>query len=124
MTVNFSVISDLLARGFEFDENSRTMSFASGSIARYKKCTVYLDSRTYGDIAEDYFYSVEYESFAESGQPETDHHIIETRNVAKSKLCEFMRDRGIETDAEIKAEGIIRRQRMMELRLYRQRMSH
>jgi hypothetical protein len=119
MNANISVVADLLARGFVFDASVNRMEFAYGSICHYTKCTVYMD-RVYGDLREEYMYRVRYESFAESGQPEVDHHIITDSHVAESQLSEFMRNNGIQTDSEIEAERIIRKQRMYERRLRRQ----
>ena len=117
---NISVVADLLARNFVFDASVNRMEYASGSICHYTKCTVYMGSRVYGDLREEYMYRVLYESFAESGQPEVDHHIITDSYVAESSLSQFMRDKGIQTKAEIEAERLLSRQRMYERRLRRQ----
>lgn len=100
MNVN-AIKSDLFARGFVSADNGM-MTYASGSISNYKKCTVCLGYRLWGDMAEQWFYSVRFESFAESGQPEIDHHTISEAYIAESKISDFMRNKGIITEAERK----------------------
>ena len=113
MSVN-SIKSDLFERGFVSADNGM-MTFASGSISNYKKCTVCLGYRLWGDMAEQWFYSVRFESFAESGQPEIDHHTISETYIAESNIADFMKSKGILTKAEYAdAEGK-RRARFREL---------
>ena len=101
MNVNF-IKADLIERGFVEAENGM-MHYAEGSISRYTKCSVCLGYRLYGDLAEQWFYSVRFESFAESGQPEIDHHTVSEAYVAESNISEFMRSKGILTRAEREA---------------------
>ena len=99
--MNIDIIkADLTARGFMEGANGK-MEYACGSIAHYKKCSVCLGYRLWGDMAGEWFYSVRYESFAESGQPEFDHHTVTEIYVAESKIADFMHDKGILTRAEI-----------------------
>lgn len=102
MNINF-IKSDLLERGFVSADNGN-MIYAVGSIANYTKCTVSLGYCLYGDIANEWFYSVCYESFAESGQPEIDHHIISNGYIAESKIADYMIGKGILTKAEREAK--------------------
>jgi hypothetical protein len=95
-----TIQNDLVARGFMCGDNGK-MEYAMGSIAHYKKCRVYLGHRHWGDMAGEWFYLVRYESFAESGQPEFDHHIISETYVAASKIADFMCSKGILSKAEI-----------------------
>jgi hypothetical protein len=117
--MNINVIkTDLLARGFVEGDNGK-MEYACGSIAHYTKCTVCLGYRLWGDLAEHWFYSVRYESFAESGQPEFDHHTVTERYIAESNLIGFLRDKGILTDAEIEKRADERRAKLREIRARR-----
>lgn len=104
------IVADLLERGF-FVTNDGTYSFAEGSIANYRKCSVSLGYRMWGDIAGEWFYSVRYESFMESGQPEIDHHTVSECYVAESNIAEFMRSKGIYTIAEWEAKRAERKMR-------------
>lgn len=101
MNIN-TIKADLSARGFYPDYNGK-MIFAEGSISNYRKCTISLDFALWGDIAEEHFYLVRYESFAESGQPEVDHHTITERYIAESQIAEFCREKYIETAEERRA---------------------
>jgi hypothetical protein len=112
---------DLLNRNF-FDECNGKMTFAEGSISRYTKCTVCLSYRLWGDLANEWFYSVRFESFAESGQPEIDHHTIEERYIAESEIAEFCRAKGIETRAERDARRKANEERLRELRRFKMQM--
>lgn len=101
MTINFELKADLAARGFIVtNENICRMEYAEGSIARYTKCAITLGHTVWGGMADDWFYMVRYESFAESGQPEVDHHTIWEGYVALSKLPEYLKSKGIYTKAE------------------------
>ena len=98
--MNIDIIkADLTARGFVEGANGK-MEYACGSIAHYAKCSVCLGYRLWGDMAREWFYSVRYESFAESGQPEVDHHTISEVYIAESKIVDFLRGKGILTTAE------------------------
>lgn len=102
MSINFELKADLLERGFFVaNENAMRMEYAMGSIAHYKKCVITLGHRTWGDMANQWFYWVRYESFAESGQPEFDHHTISECYVAESKIVDFLKDKGILSKAEL-----------------------
>lgn len=90
---------DLINRGFVSADNG-SMVFAEGSISHYRKCSVALGYRLWGDIANEWFYSVRFESFAESGQPEFDHHTIKELYIAESKIAVFMQNNGIFSKAE------------------------
>lgn len=98
MNIN-TIKADLISRGFVEAENGM-MHFARGSISHYTKCSVCLGYRLWGDIAEQWFYSVRFESFAESGQPELDHHTVNEVYIAESNIVDFMRSKGIFTKAE------------------------
>lgn len=100
MDINFALKSDLLERGFVPSENGMLMHYAMGSISHYKKCTVCIGHRVWGDMANDWFCSVRYESFMESGQPEVDHHTVNEFYMAESKVSEFLKGKGIYTKAE------------------------
>jgi hypothetical protein len=101
MGINFALKADLLERGFIVaNENTMRMEYAMGSIAHYKKCAITLGHRTWGDMANQWFYWVRYESFAESGQPEVDHHTINEFYVAESNVVDFLKDKGILSRAE------------------------
>lgn len=102
MTINFELKADLASRGFIVsNENICRMEYGCGSIAHYKKCAVTLGHKVWGDLANDWFYSVRFESFAESGQPEVDHHTIWQGYIAESKLPEYLKSKGIYSKAEI-----------------------
>lgn len=102
MAINFELKTDLLERGFIVaHEGNQRMEYAMGSIAHYKKCTITLGHRVFGDIANQWFYWVRLESFAESGQPEFDHHTIREQYVAESAIPEFLRENAIMTRAEL-----------------------
>lgn len=109
MTINFALKADLLERGFSVADDGLRMNFAEGSIARYTKCSVTLGHRVFGDMANEWFYMVRFESFAESGQPEVDHHTVSEFYVAESKIADFLKGKGIFTKAE-------REERRAELR--------
>lgn len=109
MTID-TIKADLLERGFIADNGK--MIFAEGSISHYKKCSVCLSYRLYGDLANEWFYSVRYESFAESGQPEFDHHTICELYVAESKIADFMRSKGILSKEEREMKWAELRKRM------------
>lgn len=111
MNIN-TIKADLISRGFVEVENGNKMVFASGSISNYKTCSVCLGYRLWGDMAEQWFYSVRYESFAESGQPELDHHTISEAYIAESNISEFLKDKGILTAAERGARWEDLRKRM------------
>ena len=104
------IVADLIERGF-FRGDNGVMNFAEGSIANYRKCSVSLGYRMWGDIAGEWFYSVRYESFMESGQPEIDHHTVSECYVAESRIAEFMRSKGIYTIAEREARRAEMRKR-------------
>lgn len=106
-----SIKADLIERGFVSAENGM-MTFAEGSISNYKKCSVCIGHAVWGDMAEQWFYSVRFESFAESGQPEVDHHTISEIYVAESKIADFMKSKGILTKAEREAKWAEIRNRM------------
>lgn len=106
-----NIKSDLISRGFVEADNGM-MVYAEGSISRYTKCSVCLGYRLWGDMAEQWFYSVRFESFAESGQPEVDHHTISEIYVAESKIADFMKSKGILTKAEREAKWAEIRNRM------------
>jgi hypothetical protein len=93
------LMEDLQSRGFSVG-NDGTMNFAEGSISHYKKCSVSFGYRLWGDMAGEWFYPVRYESFAESGQPEVDHHTISEYYVAESQIVNFVRNKGILSNAE------------------------
>lgn len=114
MNINY-IKSDLIARGFAFADNG-TMYYAEGSISRYTKCSVCLSRRIWGDMAQEFFYPVRYESFAESGQPEVDHHTINECYVAESEIFEFMKRKGILTKAESEERRANLRNRMRAMR--------
>ena len=117
---NFVLKSDLLRRGFVVtNENIQRMECAVGSIANYKKCTITLFHKVWGDIAQEYFYSVRYESFAESGQPEIDHHTINELYIAESKVADFMKDKGFLTKIEREAKMKEYKQRIEAIRMKR-----
>lgn len=107
--------ADLEGRGFTTSANGLRMEYAMGSIAHYVKCTVFLHPY-WGDIAGEWFFSVRYESFAESAQPELDHHTISEFYLAESAVSEYMRKKGILTHAEIEARTAERRARLAEMR--------
>lgn len=111
MNINFALKADLLERGFVSAENGM-MVFAEGSISRYTKCSVCLGYRLWGDMANEWFYSVRFESFAESGQPEIDHHTVSECYIAESKIVDFVRGKGILTKAEREARRAEFRKRM------------
>lgn len=93
--INFELKANLLRRHFVVtNENTVRMECAQGSIANYQKCTITLGHKVWGDIAKEWFYSVRYESFMESAQPEVDHHTITECYIAESKVEEFMKDKG------------------------------
>ena len=100
MNINFKLKADLLERSFSVADDGLRMNFAEGSISNYKKCSIAIGHRIFGDIANEWFYSVRFESFAESGQPEIDHHTINEFYVAESKISDFLRSKGIFTKAE------------------------
>lgn len=101
MTINSKLFAALLERGFSVvNADHMRMEYAMGSIANYTKCSITLGHRVYGDMANDWFYMVRYESFAESGQPEVDHHIVTEHYVAESNVVEFLRSKGIYSKAE------------------------
>ena len=101
MNINFELKAELLDRGFVVtNENNIRMSFANGSIANYKKCTIVLGHRVYGDIANEHFYLIHYEAFTESGHPEIDCHIITESYIAESEILEFLKSKGILSRAE------------------------
>lgn len=106
-----SIKVDLIERGFVSAENGM-MTFAEGSISNYKKCSVCLGYRLWGDMAEQWFYSVRFESFAESGQPELDHHTVSEVYIAESKIADYLRGKGILTKAEREAKWVELRKRM------------
>lgn len=106
-----TIQNDLVARGFVCGDNGK-MEYAHGSIAHYTKCAVCLSYRLWGDMAGEWFYSVRYESFAESGQPEVDHHTISETYVAASQIADFMRSKGILTKAERDAKWARLRERI------------
>ncbi len=110
MSINI-IKADLISRGFVEAENGM-MVFASGSISNYTKCSVCLGYRLWGDMAEQWFYSVRYESFAESGQPEVDHHTVSEVYIAESKITDFLKGKGILTRAEREARWAEIRKRM------------
>ena len=96
MNINYELVADLLSRGFVLtNEKTQKFEYACGSIANYKKCSITLGHRCYGELAEEFFYSVRFESFAESGHPEIDHHDIIDRYIAESNLSKFLKDKGI-----------------------------
>lgn len=103
--------ANLLERGFAIADNGK-MVFAEGSISRYTKCAVYLGHRHWGDMAQEWFYSVRFESFAESGQPEVDHHTISECYVAESEIVNFLKGKGILTKAEREEKWANIRKRM------------
>ena len=109
MTINFALKADLLERGFSVADDGLRMNYAMGSIANYQKCSITLGHRVFGDIANEWFYMVRFESFAESGQPEIDHHTISEFYIAESKIVDFLKSKGIFTKAE-------REERRAELR--------
>ncbi len=116
--MNIAIIkADLTARGF-VEGNNGKMEYACGSIAHYKKCTVYLGhgSHIYGDLVNQWFYSVRFESFAESGQPEFDHHTIMEQYIAESSIPAFLREHGILSKAELEDIRAERNARLAELR--------
>lgn len=94
--------ADLFRRGFSVSDNGK-MNYANGSISNYRKCTVYLDYCIWGDIVGEWFYSVRFESFAESGQPEIDHHTIKEFYATPSQIVEFLKGNCILTADERKA---------------------
>lgn len=101
MNINFKLKADLLERGFSVaNENTMRMEYANGSIAHYTKCAITLGHRTWGDMANQWFYWVRFESFAESGQPEIDHHTITECYVAETKIADFLKSKGILSEAE------------------------
>ena len=98
--MNANIIgSDLLSRGFVATENGK-FEYAHGSIANYCKCTICLGYTLWGDIANEYFYHVRHESFAESGQPEIDHHTVIEQYVAASKIIDYVKANNILTREE------------------------
>ena len=94
-----NLVADLSARGFVSVGNGK-FEFAEGSISRYTKCTINLSYCLWGDLANEYFYSVRFESFAESGQPEIDHHTNTECYMTKTQIIKFLSDKGILTKAE------------------------
>lgn len=103
MNINIcAIVSDLTARGFVSDGNGSWL-YASGSISHFTKCRVCLGYCMYSDMADGAFYSVRYESFAESGDPAFDHHDISERYVSAEHIADFMRSKGILTSAEREA---------------------
>ena len=114
MNIN-TIKADLISRGFVEAENGM-MHFASGSISNYKKCSVCLGYRLWGDMAEQWFYSVRFESFAESGQPEIDHHTVSEVYIAESKIADYLRGKGILSKTEYADRRAERMARMAELR--------
>lgn len=118
--INFELKSSLLERGFVVtNENTVRMECAQGSIANYQKCTITLGHKVWGDIAKEWFYSVRYESFMESGQPEVDHHTIKECYIAESKVADFMKDKCFLTRAEHNAKVEERVKRLREMRAKR-----
>lgn len=116
MNINFELKADLLSRGFIVaNENCHIMEYAMGSIAHYTKCTISLGHRHWGDIAEQWFYWVRYEAFAESGQPEFDHHTITESYIAESNVVDFLKSKGIYTEAE-RAEHVEQMRRVIRER--------
>lgn len=113
-----AIISDLEARGFHTTGDTN-WHWACGSISHYTKCDICLGYRLYSGVADDVFYSVRYESFAESGEPAFDHHTIAEGYVAASKIAEYMRDKGIYTAAELAARRTELRKRLEERRAQR-----
>lgn len=114
MNIN-TIKADLIERGFVEAENGM-MVFASGSISNFKKCSVCLGYRLWGDMAEQWFYSVRFESFAESGQPELDHHTISEVYIAESKIADYLKGKGILSRAEYAERRAERNARMEALR--------
>ena len=112
MTINYELKADLLERGFVPSENGMHMHYAFGSISNYKKCTVCIGHRVWGDMANDWFCSVRFESFMESGQPEVDHHTVSESYMAESKVSEFLSSKCIWTKAEIEERRARLRKRM------------
>ena len=112
MDINFTLKADLLERGFVPSENGMHMHYACGSISNYKKCTVCIGHRVWGDIANDWFCSVRFESFMESGQPEVDHHTVNEFYMVESKVAEFLSSKCIWTRAEIEERRERLRKRM------------
>ena len=113
-----SIISDLEARGFHTTGDTN-WHWACGSISHYAKCRIALGYCLYSDVADDVFYSVRYESFAESGDPAIDHHTIAEGYVAASKIAEYMRGKSIYTTAELAARRAELRKRLEERRAQR-----
>ena len=113
MSINFELKTELLERGFIVaNENTMRMEYAQGSISHYSKCAITLGHRTWGDMANQWFYWVRYESFAESGQPEVDHHTINEFYLAESNVADFLKGKGIYTKAEIEERRNNLRKRM------------
>lgn len=98
MNVNI-IASDLLSRGFVAAENGK-FEYAHGSISNYCKCTICLGCAVWGDIVNEYFYHVRHESFAESGQPEIDHHAVIEQYISESKISEYLKAKNILTRSE------------------------
>lgn len=113
MNINFELQADLLNRGFIVsNENCMRMDYAMGSISNYKKCSITLGHRVFGNMANEWFYMVRFESFAESGQPEVDHHTITESYIAESKILDFLRSKGILSRMEIEERRNKLRMRM------------
>lgn len=113
MNIDFKLQAELLERGFVVsNENCMRMDYAMGSIAHYKKCSITLGHRVFGDMAQQWFYMVRFESFAESGQPEVDHHTITESYIAESNILGFLKSKGIYSRAEIEERRAALRKRI------------
>lgn len=114
MNINV-IISDLEARGFRTTGDTN-WHWACGSISNYTKCDICLGYCLYSGLSNGVFYSVRYESFAESGDPAIDHHTVSEAYVEASRIADFMRGKGILTRAEREAKWAEMRRRLKERR--------